>query len=69
LGASSKVQGSILAPRIGIEDGARLRGKVEMVRASDSRTAPAPTGTAEPATKAAALHATAASAEKTPSHA
>ncbi|HXN74781.1 MAG TPA: polymer-forming cytoskeletal protein [Candidatus Acidoferrales bacterium] len=32
LGASSKVQGSVLTPRIAIEDGARLRGKVEMVR-------------------------------------
>jgi cytoskeletal protein CcmA (bactofilin family) len=32
LGAASKVQGSVLTPRIAIEDGARLRGKVEMVR-------------------------------------
>jgi cytoskeletal protein CcmA (bactofilin family) len=32
LGASSKVQGSVLTPRFAIEDGARLRGKVEMVR-------------------------------------
>lgn len=32
LGASSKVQGGVLTPRIGIEDGARLRGKVEMLR-------------------------------------
>jgi cytoskeletal protein CcmA (bactofilin family) len=34
LGAASRVQGSVLTPRIAIEDGARLRGKVEMVRAS-----------------------------------
>ena len=33
LASSSKVQGSMLTPRIGIDDGARLRGKVEMTRA------------------------------------
>ena len=33
LGPGSRVQGSILTPRIGIDDGARLRGKVEMVKA------------------------------------
>jgi cytoskeletal protein CcmA (bactofilin family) len=32
LGAQSKLQGSVLTPRFAIEDGARLRGKVEMVR-------------------------------------
>jgi cytoskeletal protein CcmA (bactofilin family) len=37
LGASSKVQGSILTPRIAIEDGARLRSKVEMVRTGGSQ--------------------------------
>jgi cytoskeletal protein CcmA (bactofilin family) len=37
LGAASRVQGSALTPRIAIEDGARLRGKVEMVRASGSQ--------------------------------
>lgn len=36
LGATSDVQGSILTRRIAIEDGAGLRGKVEMMRASDS---------------------------------
>jgi cytoskeletal protein CcmA (bactofilin family) len=36
LGATSHVQGSILTRRIAIEDGAGLRGKVEMIRASDS---------------------------------
>lgn len=60
LGPSSKVQGSVITPRIGIEDGARLRGKVEMVRASDSRTTPAPAATAEPEAKPAALAAAAA---------
>jgi cytoskeletal protein CcmA (bactofilin family) len=37
LGGSSQVQGSISTPRISIEDGARLRGKVEMARATDSK--------------------------------
>jgi cytoskeletal protein CcmA (bactofilin family) len=37
LGATSKVQGSILTPRIGIEDGARLRGKVEMTRDNETK--------------------------------
>ncbi len=66
LGPSSKVQGSITAPRIGIDDGARLRGKVEMVRAGDSRTAPAATATLEPEAKPAALRASAAAAEGAP---
>jgi cytoskeletal protein CcmA (bactofilin family) len=37
LGASSKVQGSVLTPRFAIEDGARLRGKVETVRTGASQ--------------------------------
>jgi cytoskeletal protein CcmA (bactofilin family) len=39
LGAASRVQGSILTPRIAIEDGARLRGKVEMVRGNSQSSA------------------------------
>jgi cytoskeletal protein CcmA (bactofilin family) len=35
LGPGSQVQGSVLTPRIAIEDGARLRGKVEMIRAGE----------------------------------
>ena len=35
LGAASRVQGSVMTPRIAIEDGATLRGKVEMIRAGD----------------------------------
>ncbi len=35
LGTSSRVQGSVMTPRIAIEDGARLRGKVEMIRAGE----------------------------------
>ncbi len=37
LGSSSKVEGSILTPRIGIDDGARLRSKVEMTRSSEAQ--------------------------------
>jgi len=32
-GSSSRVVGSVVSPRIGIDDGARLRGKIETVRA------------------------------------
>jgi cytoskeletal protein CcmA (bactofilin family) len=32
MGSASHVQGSLLSPRIRIEDGARFRGKVEMTR-------------------------------------
>jgi cytoskeletal protein CcmA (bactofilin family) len=35
LGPASRVQGSLLARRIAIDDGARLRGKVEMIRAGE----------------------------------
>lgn len=51
LGASSHVEGSVLTPRIGIDDGARLRGAVEMTRAGE-----APAAAPEPA-KAAAVRA------------
>src|SRR5271154_5169815 len=36
-GASSRVTGSVLTPRIGIDDGASLRGKVETVPAKPAR--------------------------------
>jgi cytoskeletal protein CcmA (bactofilin family) len=36
-GASSRVNGSVMTPRIGIDDGARLRGKVETVQAAPAR--------------------------------
>jgi cytoskeletal protein CcmA (bactofilin family) len=42
LGSSGSVQGGVVTPRIGIDDGARLRGNVETARASDSSSAPAP---------------------------
>jgi cytoskeletal protein CcmA (bactofilin family) len=38
LGSSSKVEGGVLTPRISIEDGARLRGKVEMSRAGETKS-------------------------------
>jgi cytoskeletal protein CcmA (bactofilin family) len=44
LGPGSRVQGSVLTPRIGIDDGARLRGKVEMVKAGSSSSPSAPSG-------------------------
>lgn len=40
-GASSRVVGSVLSPRIGIDDGARLRGRIETVRAAQSSTSSA----------------------------
>jgi cytoskeletal protein CcmA (bactofilin family) len=36
LGAASNVQGSLITPRFAIEDGARLRGKVEMSRPGET---------------------------------
>jgi len=39
LGPLSRVQGSLVTLRIGIEDGARLRGKVETTRLPDSQGA------------------------------
>lgn len=41
-GATSRVTGSVLTPRIGIDDGARLRGKVETVRTSPPRESAVP---------------------------
>ena len=35
-GSSSRVVGSVTSPRIGIDDGAKLRGKIETVRAAQS---------------------------------
>ena len=43
LGGASKVQGSIVTPRISIDDGARLRGKVEMSRGADGKNSKAST--------------------------
>jgi cytoskeletal protein CcmA (bactofilin family) len=37
LGGSSRVQGSLITPRIAIDDGAKLRGKVEMTRADGAK--------------------------------
>ena len=58
LGPSSRVQGSVMTPRIAIEDGARLRGKVEMVRVGEvapaTKVSAAPPMTIPIATTAAA---------------
>jgi cytoskeletal protein CcmA (bactofilin family) len=56
LGGASRVQGSILTPRFAIEDGARLRGKVEMVRIGESQSASS-IGTTADASKAKAMSA------------
>jgi cytoskeletal protein CcmA (bactofilin family) len=37
LGPGSRVQGSMMTPRVAIEDGARLRSKVEMTKPGDAR--------------------------------
>ncbi|MGH9712047.1 MAG: bactofilin family protein [Candidatus Acidiferrales bacterium] len=37
LGSASHVQGSLMTPRVAIDDGARLRGRVETTRASEAR--------------------------------
>ena len=47
-GSSSRVTGSVMTPRIGIDDGARLRGKVETTPARGaSATAPKGRDTAD----------------------
>ncbi|HEX4077177.1 MAG TPA: polymer-forming cytoskeletal protein [Candidatus Acidoferrales bacterium] len=55
LGAGSRMQGSILTPRIGIDDGARLRGKVEMIKAGSTTSTASGSAatTAAPANRAA----------------
>ncbi len=42
LGPSGSVQGSVITPRIGIDDGARLRGNVETAPVGESRNAASP---------------------------
>jgi cytoskeletal protein CcmA (bactofilin family) len=48
-GSSSRVNGSVMTPRIGIDDGARLRGKVETVQAAPAR--PTSSGVKQEATE------------------
>jgi cytoskeletal protein CcmA (bactofilin family) len=57
LGPNSHVEGSVLTPRIGIDDGARLRGNVEMTR-------PGEIPAAAPAKVAAAVRVAAASSRE-----
>jgi cytoskeletal protein CcmA (bactofilin family) len=59
LGPSSHVEGSVLTPRIGIDDGARLRGNVEMTRLGET-----PSAAPEPAKVPAAVRVAAASARE-----
>jgi cytoskeletal protein CcmA (bactofilin family) len=63
LGAGSNVQGSVLTPRIGIDDGARLRGKVEMVKAGSMTSASTTSAPAARATETEAPRPIAASAK------
>ena len=48
-GSSCRVNGSVTTPRIGIDDGARLRGKIETVKAAPAREVPAPASKQQPA--------------------
>jgi cytoskeletal protein CcmA (bactofilin family) len=48
LRAASRVQGTILAPRVGVDDGAQFRGKVETTRVSASSASPALESAAAP---------------------
>ncbi|HYL68467.1 MAG TPA: polymer-forming cytoskeletal protein [Candidatus Limnocylindria bacterium] len=59
LGGASHVQGSLMTPRVAIEDGASLRGKVETTRASEMKRGAA-AGQAKPAEIPAKAPATAA---------
>jgi len=59
LGPSSHVEGSVLTPRIGIDDGARLRGNVEMTRLGET-----PSAAPEPATVPAAVRVAVANARE-----
>ena len=63
LGAGSRVQGSVVTPRIGIDDGARLRGKVEMVKAGSTPSASTAAAAAARATETEAPRPIAASAK------
>ena len=63
LGAGSRVQGSVVTPRIGIDDGARLRGKVEMVKAGSTPSASTTTAAAARAAETEAPRPIAASAK------
>jgi len=48
-GSSCRVNGSVTTPRIGIDDGARLRGKVETLKAAPARESSAPASKQQPA--------------------
>ncbi|HXJ17213.1 MAG TPA: polymer-forming cytoskeletal protein [Candidatus Polarisedimenticolia bacterium] len=60
LGATGRLQGTIIAPRVGIDDGAQFRGKVEVTRVAAPSAPPA----VEPAKDAGDLHPVSAHAER-----
>lgn len=60
LGPASHVEGSVLTRRIGIDDGARLRGNVEMIRAGEASDTARP----EPSKATQAVRAASASARE-----
>lgn len=53
-GSNARFQGSVVAPRIGIDDGARVRGKVEMARPADASSSESAKSEAEDAPKTSA---------------
>jgi cytoskeletal protein CcmA (bactofilin family) len=57
LGPNSHVEGSVLTPRIGIDDGARLRGNVEMTRPGETPAAAPPASKVPAAVRVAAASA------------
>lgn len=65
LGPGSRVQGSVVTPRIGIDDGARLRVKVEMVKAGSSTSPSVPISTVMPAAEPEDVRPVSASSKKT----
>lgn len=49
IGPTGDVQGDVVTRRIALEDGARIKGAVEVTRAEEARSAGAPKAAAEPA--------------------
>lgn len=57
LGASSRVEGALAAPSIGMDDGARFRGKAEVTRTQTAAPAPQPEASEAAETVAVTAHA------------
>jgi len=64
LGNTGRLEGSVVTKRISIDDGARLRGKVEMIRADAAAPAPAKTAMAASTASVATAASVAAGAAK-----